>query len=128
MFAFIVCLLFTLFVYPLFSFNFSKGLRRRYGDKSLQTDGAIQLLKDMIPQVEILQIPFCFILFSSLCFDLLLLLLLLFLLLVLFLSLMTSKALFYHFRLLRSSLICTTVMSWWKCCLWSGLGKSDLSA
>lgn len=28
-----------------------KGLRRRYGDKSLQADGAIQFLKDMIPKI-----------------------------------------------------------------------------
>lgn len=30
-----------------------QGLRRRYGDQSLQAEGAIQFLKDMIPQVEI---------------------------------------------------------------------------
>lgn len=28
-----------------------KGLRRRYGDQSLQAEGAIQFLKDMIPQI-----------------------------------------------------------------------------
>lgn len=28
-----------------------KGLRRRYGDKSLQTEGAIQFLQDMIPTI-----------------------------------------------------------------------------
>ncbi|KAJ7373439.1 Renin receptor [Desmophyllum pertusum] len=28
-----------------------KGLRRRYGDKSLQAEGAIQFLKDMIPKI-----------------------------------------------------------------------------
>ncbi|XP_078380276.1 uncharacterized protein LOC144663239 [Oculina patagonica] len=33
------------------SFSSVKGLRRRYGDKSLQADGAIELLKDVIPKI-----------------------------------------------------------------------------
>ncbi|KAL9965135.1 hypothetical protein ACROYT_G028891 [Oculina patagonica] len=33
------------------SFSSVKGLRRRYGDKSLQAEGAIQLLKDVIPKI-----------------------------------------------------------------------------
>ena len=28
-----------------------QGLRRRYGDSSLQVEGAIQFLKDMVPMV-----------------------------------------------------------------------------
>ena len=49
---------FSLYYYQLICILHSTcflGLRRRYGDKSLQADGAIQSLKDMIPKVEILQ-------------------------------------------------------------------------
>lgn len=50
-----VCVLsvFTRFVYQLFLSMFLKGLRRRYGDKSLQAEGAIQFLKEIIPMVII---------------------------------------------------------------------------
>ena len=48
-----VCLLlvFTLFVYQLFLSMFLQGLRRRYGDSSVQAEGAVQFLKDVIPMV-----------------------------------------------------------------------------
>lgn len=52
-----VCVLsvFTLFVNQLFLSMFLQGLRRRYGDKSLQAEGAIEFLKEIIPMVIILQ-------------------------------------------------------------------------
>ena len=58
-----VLLVFSPFVYQLFRSMFLQGLRRRYGDSSLQAEGAVQYLKDAIPMVTILWffLSFCFV-------------------------------------------------------------------
>ena len=48
-----VLLVFSPFVYQLFRSMFLQGLRRRYGDSSLQAEGAVQFLKDAIRMMTI---------------------------------------------------------------------------
>ena len=52
MLLFRLLFVFTPFIYHLFLSMFLQGLRRRYGDSSLQAEGAVQFLKDAIPMVR----------------------------------------------------------------------------